>query len=83
MELTGKNSLMCKEGILLANTEMNHFELFFRAGTHRISFNMPELDTKLDVAYGGIKAFSFCEHIKEEIESLIRTIGLWIDLKHD
>lgn len=72
---------MCKEAILIANTEVSHFELFFVSGKHKISFNMPGEDEQLDVAYGGIKAFSFCEHFKEELESLVRTISLWVDLK--
>lgn len=73
--LQGKRSALCKEGILLANTEITHFELFFRSGKHKITFNMPGEAEQQEVAFGGIKAFYFCEHVKEELESLVRTFG--------
>jgi len=40
-DLHEKRSAECKEAIYLANTEINHFELFFFAGRHKLTFNMP------------------------------------------
>jgi len=35
---------------------------------------MPTLDEQKDVAFGGIKAFMLCDSVKEEIESVVRTL---------
>ena len=56
--------------MLFANTEIQHFEVFFFKGTHKLSFQMTTPEAQADVGYGGIKAFSFCDGIIEEIESL-------------
>eukprot|EP00351_Strombidinopsis_sp_SopsisLIS2011_P005235 CAMPEP_0116881476 /NCGR_PEP_ID=MMETSP0463-20121206/13587_1 /TAXON_ID=181622 /ORGANISM="Strombidinopsis sp, Strain SopsisLIS2011" /LENGTH=169 /DNA_ID=CAMNT_0004533457 /DNA_START=210 /DNA_END=719 /DNA_ORIENTATION=+ len=57
MNLQDKISPFCKEGILFANTEINHLEIFFVTGTHKIRFNMPGEAEQTEVSFGGIKAF--------------------------
>lgn len=63
-------SHLCSDTILFANTEIQHFEMFYFKGTHRISFHMNSPETQADVGYGGIKAFGFCNGIEAEIESI-------------
>ena len=41
--------------------------------------NTPE--AQADVGYGGIKAFSLCENVMEDIESLISTLKMFIQPK--
>lgn len=71
-------SFWCREAILFANTEILHIDLFFRHGKHKLAFNMPEQNTQVDVAFGGIKAFLFCEGIVHEVESVLRTLTAFI-----
>jgi hypothetical protein len=56
--------------VLFANTEIQHFEVFFFKGTHKLSFQMTTPEAQADVGYGGIKAFSFCDGMIGEIESI-------------
>lgn len=78
-DLQGKGSMLCKEAILFANTEMTHFEIFFRSGQHKMSFNMPYETEQKDIAYGGIKSYMVCEGVKDELESVMRTIQIFFD----
>jgi len=57
MNMEDKSSPFCKEGILFANTEITHLEIFFVAGTHKMTFNMPGQAQREEVSFGGIKAF--------------------------
>jgi hypothetical protein len=43
MVLGGKRSPACHEFLLFANTELWHLEVFYRAGTHHFTFEMPSL----------------------------------------
>ena len=63
-------SKMCKDVILFANTEIQHFEIFYFHGKHRLTFQMNTPEAQADVGYGGIKAFAFCENVIQDIESL-------------
>jgi hypothetical protein len=56
-------SSLCKDVILFANTEIQHFEVFFFHGTHRLTFQMNTPEAQADVGFGGIKAFAFCENV--------------------
>jgi len=56
-------SRLCKDVILFANTEIQHFEVFFFHGNHRLTFQMNSPEAQADAGYGGIKAFAFCENI--------------------
>lgn len=51
---------LCKDVILFANTEIQHFEIFFFHGTHKLTFKMNTPEAQADVGYGGIKTFAFC-----------------------
>ena len=59
-------SHMCKDVILFANTEIQHFEIFFFHGTHKLTFKMNTPQAQADVGYGGIKAFAFCDDVVED-----------------
>ena len=56
-------SKLCKDVIFFANTEIQHFEVFYFHGTHRLTFQMNSPEAQADVGYGGIKAFAFCENV--------------------
>ena len=56
-------STLCKDVILFANTEIQHFEVFFFHGTHKLTFQMNSPEAKADVGFGGIRAFAFCENV--------------------
>lgn len=78
VELQNPKSLFCADALYFANTELNHFEIYWRHGTHKITFNIPSADEQKDVAYGGIKTYLFCEGVKDSIESLITTLKAFI-----
>ena len=68
---TGKpKSMTCHDTLVFGNTEILHTEMFFFRGTHKLSFEMTTPEAQADIAYGGIKAFAFCEGIVKEVESL-------------
>ena len=71
-------STMCKDVILFANTEIQHFEVFFFSGTHKYTFQMNTPEVQADVGFGGIKAFAFCENVIQDIESLWNTIKCFL-----
>jgi len=71
-------SLMCKDTILFANTEIKHFEIFAFEGTHKLTFEMNTPEVQADVGYGGIKAYAFCDDIVEEFESLFNSLKAFI-----
>ena len=56
-------SHLCKDVIMFANTEIQHFEVFFFKGNHKLTFQMNTPESQADVGYGGIKAFAFCENV--------------------
>lgn len=78
LDFKDKKSLLCKEAFLFGNTEVRHLDVFIRAGKHMLAFNMPTADEKADVAFGGIKTYMFCEGIKDELESVLRTVSLFL-----
>lgn len=63
-------SLGCNDTILFANTEIQHFEVFFFKGTHKLSFQMLTPEAQADVKFGGIKAFAFCDDVVQDLESI-------------
>lgn len=72
-----KNSL-CKDVIFFANTEIQHFEVFFFHGDHRLTFQMNSPEAQADVGQQGIKAFAFCENVIQDIESLFTTLKAFV-----
>ena len=70
-------SSLCSEVIMFANTEIDHFEIFFFKGTHTIHFEMPTKESQDDVASAGINAFVFCENAIETLESLWNTLKMF------
>lgn len=62
--------LLCTEAILFANTEIQHFELFAFPGTSKFTFEMKTTEAQTDTHFAGIKAFGFCDGVKESIESI-------------
>jgi len=72
-----KNSL-CKDVIFFANTEIQHFEVFFFHGSHRLTFQMNSPEAQADVGQQGIKAFAFCENVIQDIESLWTTLKAFV-----
>jgi len=70
--------MFCKDGILFANNELRHFEIFFRAGQHKITFNMDSPEAQADVAHNGINMFLVCDGIVHEVESILRTAELFV-----
>lgn len=79
MDLQDKNSVLCKEAILFSNSQINHFEIFFRAGQHKMTFNNVGQAAETAEALGGIQAFYFCEDLKNEFESLAATVEIFVD----
>ena len=71
-------SPLCHDVILFANTEIQHFEVFFFHGTHKIKFVMNTPEKQADVGYGGIKAFAFCDNIVEDFQSIMTTLTAFI-----
>lgn len=65
---------VCNDTILFANTEIQHFEIFYFHGTHKLTFEMTSPEAQADAGYGGIKVYAFCEDFKQELESLLNTI---------
>lgn len=78
VDLSEKKSMLCKDYFMFANTEIQHFEVFFRAGTHKLHFNMPTIESQKDVAFGGIKVFQFCEGVVGTLKSVIKTLSAFV-----
>lgn len=78
MDLQDKKHTLCKEAILFSNTELNHFEIFFRSGQHKMTFNNVGQDAITEENFGGIQAFYFCEDIKNEFESIAATVEAFV-----
>ena len=72
---------VCNDTILFANTEIQHFEVFYFHGTHKLTFEMTTPEAQADVGFGGIKAYAFCDSVKESLESLITTLKLFVQFK--
>jgi len=74
------SSLLCSDYIMFGNTEFVHFEVFFGAfkGNHVINFNMPTVSEQKDVAFGGVKAFGFCDGVVKGMQSLLKTLSAFI-----
>lgn len=71
-------SHLCKDVILFANTEIQHFEIFFFKGNHKLSFEMNTPEAQADVGQSGIKAFAFCENVVQDLESLFTTMKAFL-----
>jgi len=66
------------ETMFIANTEIKHIETFIKSGTHVLSFTTPDSYATEDFDFGGLKAFIFCEDIIKEVESVFRTVELFL-----
>ena len=71
-------SHLCSDEILFANTEIAHPEVFFFRGKHKLTFNMNTAQAQADVGFGGIKAFAFCEDLKNSVESIWNFIKAFV-----
>lgn len=60
LTLSNKAGALCSDRLFFANTEIFHQENFRKAGTYKLTFDMPTVDDQEDVAFGGIKVFMFC-----------------------
>mmetsp|Transcript_3006 Transcript_3006/g.3921 ORF Transcript_3006/g.3921 Transcript_3006/m.3921 type:complete len:407 (+) Transcript_3006:260-1480(+) len=78
LDLQNKKDLLCKDAILFGNSNLRHFEVFFRAGQHKITFNMDTSEAQADVSHNGIAMFMVCEGVVHELESLLRTAEMFI-----
>lgn len=51
-------TLLCKDFLFFANTELHHFDTFFMHGDHKFSFDMTgDSDAQIDFAFGGMQIF--------------------------
>ena len=66
------------ETMFIANTEIKHIETFIKTGTHVLSFTTPDSYATEDFDFGGLKAFIFCENVIKEVESVLRTVELFL-----
>lgn len=78
VELQNPKNFFCADAIYFANTELNHFEIYWRHGSHKITFNIPTAEEQKDVAFGGIKTYLFCEGVKDSFESILVTLKAFI-----
>ena len=68
----------CHDTFMLGNTEVVHLDAYFTRGAHKITFDMPDQDSQDDAAFGGIKVYSFCGSVLDEIESVLKTLSLFV-----
>lgn len=68
----------CHDTFMLGNTEVVHLDAYFTRGAHKITFDMPDQDSQDDAAFGGIKVYSFCGSVLDEIESVLKTLTLFV-----
>jgi hypothetical protein len=83
MTLGGKRSALCHEYLMFGNTEFLHLEVFYKAGTHHFTFNMPSLVEQEDVNLSGVKVFMTCDGLVDETVAILRTIELFYDIEAD
>ena len=80
VHVTTKNkaSTLCHDVIMFANTEIQHFEIFFMPGKHKLTFQMNTPEAQADAGYGGIKTYAFCEGVIDDIQSLFTTLKAFV-----
>jgi hypothetical protein len=66
------------ETMMIANTEIHHFESFVKSGTHLLQFTIPDHYAEEDFDFGGVKAYIFCENIVKTFESILRTAEAFV-----
>jgi hypothetical protein len=74
VNLENQRRFGCMETIFIANTEIYHIETFAKAGSHVLSFTIPDSYAREDFAFGGVKAYIFCEDLIKSVESVLRTL---------
>jgi len=73
-----KKSSTCNETVLFANTEIQHVEIYFFSGAHKMHFTTPTQESQDDMKISGIGAFNFCDSPKGLIESLWETLKMFL-----
>jgi hypothetical protein len=75
---SNKRSLLCKDVLFIANTEVDHILPIFRAGTHVLTIELKDTDMKEDVAFNGMQIFQFCNGLKDDFFSILHTAETFI-----
>ena len=83
VSVSGHKGLTCSERLLIANTEVFHYESFHTGGTHEMTFQIPDVAEQEDVGFGGIKVFMVCDSLTEEIASVTNTLKMMINNQAD
>lgn len=73
-----KSSLICEDTLWLANTEMDHIQVFARHGTYNYTFPVKSEEMKIDLGFSGLKVFQFCSGIKVELLSVLNTLECFL-----
>ena len=73
----GKKNLLCSDFMLFGNSGVFAYEMLFFEGVHKVTFDMTNTATYVDIKANGVQTFSFCEVISDEIISVINTLKLF------
>jgi hypothetical protein len=71
-------SLTCGDSYLWGNTETLHFEEFLFKGTHTLKFKATGDDAIANLKSFGLETYLFCEHLQDELLSVITTLKAFV-----
>ena len=71
-------SLMCRDWFFIGNTEIFHVETITKAGTHTISFTNLDENAQIDLSFGGLKIYMFCDGYIDTFISVLKTLMCFI-----
>jgi hypothetical protein len=65
---------------MYGNTEFIHLEVYFGffAGSHSVQLEFDDTDAQADLAFGGVKLFSFCDGLEVGAESVLTTLKAFV-----
>ena len=80
--ITLKNSeprhLVCTDFMAIHTSNLNSVKLITLPGTHKITFDKVIQDDLDEISLNGIKIFSLCTSVTNEIKSLVNTVKLFL-----
>lgn len=74
-------STFCSEFVLFANPDITHTDVYLTRGTHKMTFDLSTQEEKDDISFSGLHAFTFCEGVKNTVESVWNSLKMFIDIE--
>lgn len=72
--LSNPKSLLCHDWFLFGSAGVWHVEEFFYSGTHEITIDGVDPNTKIDISRNGLQVYMFCGGYIETFVSVLKTV---------